>query len=175
MTLGATQLLTEMSTRNLPGGKGRSARKADKLTAICEPIVYKMWEPRRLTTLLASTACYRDSVTFFLLSSTFPLWFRNSKYFYCLSFPPHKCWNSSLFGQRLVPCKSFPVHHSSVNLVPHHTGTPYDSVTNNDAENIILSGLCRILKREQSDYVGWNTAVKTRLFSLFHFPLRPAV
>jgi hypothetical protein len=33
------QPLTEMSTRNLPGGKGRPARKADDLTAICEPIV----------------------------------------------------------------------------------------------------------------------------------------
>jgi hypothetical protein len=51
-----------MSTRNLPGGKGRPARKAD-LTAICEPIVYKMWEPRRLTTLWASMACYKDSFT----------------------------------------------------------------------------------------------------------------
>jgi hypothetical protein len=39
MALGSTQLLTEMSTRNLPGGKGRPARKADNLTAICEPIV----------------------------------------------------------------------------------------------------------------------------------------
>jgi hypothetical protein len=37
--LGSTQPLTEMSTRNLPGGKGRPAPKADKLTAICEPIV----------------------------------------------------------------------------------------------------------------------------------------
>jgi hypothetical protein len=37
--LGWTQPLTEMSSRNLPGGKGRSARKADNLTAICEPIV----------------------------------------------------------------------------------------------------------------------------------------
>jgi hypothetical protein len=36
--LGFTQLLTEMSTRNLPEGKGRPARKAD-LTAICEPTV----------------------------------------------------------------------------------------------------------------------------------------
>jgi hypothetical protein len=36
--LGSTQPLTEMSTRNLPGGKGRPARSAD-LTAICEPIV----------------------------------------------------------------------------------------------------------------------------------------
>jgi hypothetical protein len=39
MALGSTQPLTEMSTRNLPGGKGRSERKADNLTAICEPIV----------------------------------------------------------------------------------------------------------------------------------------
>jgi hypothetical protein len=33
MALGSTQALTEMSTRNLPGGKGRPVRKADKLTA----------------------------------------------------------------------------------------------------------------------------------------------
>jgi hypothetical protein len=39
MALGSTQPLTEMNTRNLPGGKGRPARKADNLTAICEPIV----------------------------------------------------------------------------------------------------------------------------------------
>jgi hypothetical protein len=40
MALGSTQSLTEMSSRNLPGGKGRPARRADNLTAICEPIVY---------------------------------------------------------------------------------------------------------------------------------------
>jgi hypothetical protein len=39
MAPGSTQLLTEMSTRNLPEGKGRLARKADNLTAVCEPIV----------------------------------------------------------------------------------------------------------------------------------------
>jgi hypothetical protein len=65
MAPGSTHPLTEMSTRNLPGGKGRPARKADNLTAICELIVYKMWEPRRLTTLWARTACYRDSFTLF--------------------------------------------------------------------------------------------------------------
>jgi hypothetical protein len=32
MALGSTQPLTEMSTRNLPGDKGRPARKADNLT-----------------------------------------------------------------------------------------------------------------------------------------------
>jgi hypothetical protein len=38
MALGTTQFLTEMSTRNLSGGKGRPARKADNLTTNCEPI-----------------------------------------------------------------------------------------------------------------------------------------
>jgi hypothetical protein len=45
MALESTQPLTEMNTRNLPagggGGKGRPARKADNLTAICEPIVLR--------------------------------------------------------------------------------------------------------------------------------------
>jgi hypothetical protein len=36
MALGSTQPLTEMSTRNFPGGKGRPALKADNLTALCE-------------------------------------------------------------------------------------------------------------------------------------------
>jgi hypothetical protein len=65
MALGSTQLLTEMSTRNLPGGKGRPARKADHLTAIRESVVWKIWEPRRLTNLWAFRACYRDSFSFF--------------------------------------------------------------------------------------------------------------
>jgi hypothetical protein len=39
MTLELTQPLTEMSTRNLPGGKGRPVPKVDNLTAICEPVV----------------------------------------------------------------------------------------------------------------------------------------
>jgi hypothetical protein len=68
MALGSTQFLTDMSTRNLPGGgKGRrTCAKADNLTAICEPTVWKMWKPRRLTTLWASTACYKDSFTYLL-------------------------------------------------------------------------------------------------------------
>jgi hypothetical protein len=37
--LGSTQFLTEISTRNLPGSKGRPAPKADNLTALCDPIV----------------------------------------------------------------------------------------------------------------------------------------
>jgi hypothetical protein len=39
MALGSTQPLTEMSSMTIPGGKGRPVRKADNLTAICEPIV----------------------------------------------------------------------------------------------------------------------------------------
>jgi hypothetical protein len=37
--LRSTQPVTEMSTRNLPRDKERPAFNADKLTAICEPIV----------------------------------------------------------------------------------------------------------------------------------------
>jgi hypothetical protein len=39
MALGSTQHLTEINTRNLPGGKGQPEREADDLTANCELIV----------------------------------------------------------------------------------------------------------------------------------------
>jgi hypothetical protein len=45
--LGSTQPLTEISTRNLPGGKMRPAHRADNLAVIYEP----------LATLRAFTAC----------------------------------------------------------------------------------------------------------------------
>jgi hypothetical protein len=61
MVLGSTQPLTEMSTRNLPGGKGWPAHKADNLAVICEPIV---WDSIRLTTLWTYTTYYRDSFAF---------------------------------------------------------------------------------------------------------------
>jgi hypothetical protein len=35
--LGSTQTPTEVSTRNLPGGKKRPARRADNFAAIYEP------------------------------------------------------------------------------------------------------------------------------------------
>jgi hypothetical protein len=54
-------LLTEMGIRNLPGGRGLSVYKDDNLTAICELIAYKVWEPRRLTIPWASMASYRES------------------------------------------------------------------------------------------------------------------
>jgi hypothetical protein len=55
--LVSTRPVTDISTRNLLASKRRPARKADKLTAVCEPTAYKMWElrvsqpcePRRLT------------------------------------------------------------------------------------------------------------------------------
>jgi hypothetical protein len=39
ISLGETQFLAEISTMNLPGGKGRPARMADNFIAICEPFV----------------------------------------------------------------------------------------------------------------------------------------
>jgi hypothetical protein len=39
MALGLTQPLTEMSTRNLPGGKKRPVCRADNLAVIYEPNV----------------------------------------------------------------------------------------------------------------------------------------
>jgi hypothetical protein len=41
MALWSTQSLAEMSTRHILRVKGRPARKADNLTAICEPISRK--------------------------------------------------------------------------------------------------------------------------------------
>jgi hypothetical protein len=39
MALGFTQPLTEMSTRNFPGGRAQPERKADNLTVIFVPVV----------------------------------------------------------------------------------------------------------------------------------------
>jgi hypothetical protein len=39
MVLKSIQSLTEMSTGNLRGGKGRLVSEADNLTAVCEPSV----------------------------------------------------------------------------------------------------------------------------------------
>jgi hypothetical protein len=41
----------------------RPVRKADNFTAICEPIVYKIWEPRRPIALWASVDWFRDGFT----------------------------------------------------------------------------------------------------------------
>jgi hypothetical protein len=70
---GLTQPLTEMSTRNFPGGKGRPVCKVDNLTTIYEPTVQQMWEPLPLTPLWAFTACYRDRFTFFIINGLLQL------------------------------------------------------------------------------------------------------
>jgi hypothetical protein len=71
MTMRSTQPLTEMSARNLPGGKERSQRKADNLTSSVSPLSRKIWEPRRLTTPWASTGCYRDRFYYYLYKLPF--------------------------------------------------------------------------------------------------------
>jgi hypothetical protein len=66
MALGSTQRLNRNEYQEYSGGIGWPALKADNLTAICELIVYEMWNPRRLTTLGASTASYSDSFTLYI-------------------------------------------------------------------------------------------------------------
>jgi hypothetical protein len=67
MVLVFTQLVTEMSTRISLGSKSQPARKADHFAAICEPVVQKMLDSRRLTTLKTSTTCYKDCFILLLL------------------------------------------------------------------------------------------------------------
>jgi hypothetical protein len=66
MALVLAQPLTEMTTRNLPGGRGEAAN-SDNLSVICELIVWKMWHPQRLASLHVSMACYRDSFALLLV------------------------------------------------------------------------------------------------------------
>jgi hypothetical protein len=67
MILGSTQPLTEMSTRNLPRGKGQPAHKADNLTAIFERIVYKMWVTG-IALLYLTLPRWRSAVEIIILS-----------------------------------------------------------------------------------------------------------
>jgi hypothetical protein len=66
MALGSTQLLTEMSTGNLPGVKGRPARKADNFTAFSR-LSRKCGRLDVSQTAWASTARYKDSFSFAVL------------------------------------------------------------------------------------------------------------
>jgi hypothetical protein len=56
--------LRETSTRWFLGAKRGRRVTLTNLTATCEPTLWKMWDPRLLTILWASMACYRDSFTF---------------------------------------------------------------------------------------------------------------
>jgi hypothetical protein len=49
------------------GSRALPVRSADNHTAICEPIVWTMWDPQHLTTLYAYTVCYGASFTLFFL------------------------------------------------------------------------------------------------------------
>jgi hypothetical protein len=50
MAPGSTRPLAEMSTRNLPWGKGQLAHEADNIT-ICKLTFWNTWEPLHLTTV----------------------------------------------------------------------------------------------------------------------------
>jgi hypothetical protein len=66
--MGSTQPLTEMSTRNLPDASRRV--RLTSPPSVRADYLEKTWEPRRLTTIWASTACHRDSFTSYFMIST---------------------------------------------------------------------------------------------------------
>jgi hypothetical protein len=65
VVLQSTQPPTERTATSPHMGKGQPVPKADNLTLIWQQILYEMLELRRLATLLASTACYKDRFTLF--------------------------------------------------------------------------------------------------------------
>jgi hypothetical protein len=75
MALGSTQSLTEMSTRNLPGGKVWPVLKADNLTAICEPLSRKCGSPDvsqpygLITGIALPFTLYKDGFNFWFIIS----------------------------------------------------------------------------------------------------------
>jgi hypothetical protein len=117
IALGSTQSLTKISTRKLPGGKGRPARRADNLATICESIVWKMWEPLRLTTLRTSTTCtgitlpYLTCVLFRKVSEieifhcTLPKWLIRKRYYVLFLIPVFIVQVTKLV--QLVQCNIF--------------------------------------------------------------------
>jgi hypothetical protein len=77
MTLESTQPLTEMSTRSLPGDKGRPGHKADSLTVICElirtcgslDVSQSYGHPRPVTEITLPFICFTKQRTAQLLIS----------------------------------------------------------------------------------------------------------
>jgi hypothetical protein len=82
-----------MSTRNLPGGKGRLTRKTGNLTAICEPIAYRKcgsldvsqpygssWTVTGITFLFYLALLYIPKIVFFIttgVKTSNSTWARN--------------------------------------------------------------------------------------------------
>jgi hypothetical protein len=65
VALGLTHPVTEMSTgKSFLVGKAWPVRKTDNLTATCDPLVLKMWDPRHLSTQQVTMAYYRDNFAF---------------------------------------------------------------------------------------------------------------
>jgi hypothetical protein len=63
MVLGSTQPLTEMSTRNIPWGKGGQCLELTTLQPSCADC-HKIWKPQRTGTLRACQDLYWDCFTF---------------------------------------------------------------------------------------------------------------
>ena len=62
IALGSTQPLTEISTKNIPGGKRRPAHRADNLDTCAD--CFEIWEPQPPRTLRACPGLCRDYFTF---------------------------------------------------------------------------------------------------------------
>jgi hypothetical protein len=139
MALGSTKPLTEMSTRNFRGRDVRLTTLPPSMSLLSR----EMWEPRHLTTLWASTSCYRDSFTFSALfkirikcdrivpegSSSSSLiakaqecrsiWWSKA----CLGFPEFLEANTVIITlSQATIAPSFPNTYSAINIIANHGG-----------------------------------------------------